>query len=119
MKARSLHRLIHRLRAVAGIALVVALQSQRQVNAEPAMVQANHGILPTAEISATAWRFFGPYGERYEALPHVGHNTFFRDDQGQWWSTYFGSDGQAPWQERSGVLPVESDTAGRVRPKIP
>jgi len=57
MKARSLHRLIHRLRAVAGIALVVALQSQRQVNAEPAMARASPGILQTAETAAETWRF--------------------------------------------------------------
>ena len=40
-------------------------------------------------------------------------------DQGQRWSTYFGSDGQAPWQERAGLLPIEFDAAGRVRPKHP
>jgi beta-xylosidase len=68
---------------------------------------------------STSTNLFGPYGERYEALPHAGHNTFFKDDQGQWWSTYFGSDGQAPWQERPGVLPIEFDAADRVRAKIP
>ena len=68
---------------------------------------------------ATATNLFGPYGGRYEALPHAGHNTFFRDDRGQWWSTYFGSDDTAPWQERPGVLPVEFDAQGRVLPKNP
>jgi xylan 1,4-beta-xylosidase len=68
---------------------------------------------------ATATNLFGPYGERYEAIPHTGHNTFFRDSRGQWWSTYFGSDNTAPWQERAGVLPIEFDARGQVRPKNP
>lgn len=63
---------------------------------------------------ATATNIYGPYGERYEAIPHAGHNMFFRDDQGQWWSTYFGSDQTAPWRERPGLLPVTLDPAGRV-----
>jgi len=68
---------------------------------------------------ATATNLFGPYGERYEAIPHAGHNTFFQDGRGQWWSTYFGSDDTAPWQERAGVLPIEFDEHGQVRPKNP
>ena len=68
---------------------------------------------------AMASDIYGPYGERYEALPHAGHNTFFKDEQGQWWSTYFGSDGSAPWQERPGLLPIAFDADGRVRTKGP
>ncbi len=68
---------------------------------------------------AAATNLYGPYGERYEALPHAGHNVFFKDDRGQWWSTYFGSDGKAPWQERPGIFPVEFDTDSRVRCKRP
>jgi beta-xylosidase len=64
---------------------------------------------------ATSTHLHGPYSERYEALPHAGHNSFFKDDQGQWWSTYFGSDDQAPWQEQPGVFPIQFDDAGRVR----
>lgn len=66
---------------------------------------------------ATATSIYGPYGERYEALPHCGHNMFYKDEKGKWWSTYFGSDGGAPWQERAGVLPIEFDEQGRVRPE--
>jgi xylan 1,4-beta-xylosidase len=65
---------------------------------------------------ATAEKIYGPYSERYEAIPHGGHNAFFRDEIGNWWSTYFGSDGRAPWQERPGVLPICFDESGRVRP---
>jgi len=60
---------------------------------------------------------FGPYGARYEAIPHGGHNVFFQDGKGQWWSTFFGSDGTAPWQERPGILPIRFDESGRLRPE--
>jgi beta-xylosidase len=66
---------------------------------------------------ATSTNLFGPYGERYEALPHAGHNMFFKDNQGRWWSSYFGSDGSAPWRERAGLFPIEFDAEGRVRPQ--
>lgn len=65
---------------------------------------------------ATATNIYGPYGERYEALPHVGHNVFFKDSGGQWWSTFFGSDRSAPWEERPGILPIRFDSQGRVHP---
>ena len=65
---------------------------------------------------ATSTNLHGPYSERYEALPHAGHNMFFQDAQGAWWSTYFGSDDRAPWRERPGILPVTLGPDGRVRP---
>jgi beta-xylosidase len=73
------------------------------------------GRYSCAMTSAT--NIFGPYGPRYEAIPHGGHNAFFKDERGQWWSTYFGSDNLAPWQERPAVLPIEFDADGHVRPK--
>jgi beta-xylosidase len=66
---------------------------------------------------STSTNLFGPYLERYEALPHAGHNVFVRDDNGGWWSTYFGSDDGAPWRERAGILPVRIDENGRVAPR--
>lgn len=66
---------------------------------------------------AMADALMGPYGPRYEALPHVGHNVVVRGRDGRWWSTYFGSDAGAPWQERPGLLPVAFDAAGRLRPR--
>ena len=65
---------------------------------------------------ATSTSLYGPYGQRYEAIPHGGHNMFFQDEQGQWWSTYFGSDDTAPWQERPGILPIRMDPTGRIQP---
>jgi beta-xylosidase len=63
---------------------------------------------------ATSTSIYGPYSERYEAIPHGGHNMFFKDGQGRWWSTYFGSDRGAPWRERPGILPIRFDEAGRI-----
>jgi len=68
---------------------------------------------------ASSTNLFGPYHERYEALPHAGHDAFFKDEKGQWWSTFFGSDGGAPWRERAGILPIAFDADGRVRMKHP
>jgi xylan 1,4-beta-xylosidase len=42
---------------------------------------------------------------------------FFRYEKGLWWSTYFGSDDTAPWQERPGLLPVTIDANGRIQPQ--
>lgn len=66
---------------------------------------------------ATSTNLFGPYSARYEALPHAGHNMFFQDAAGRWWSTYFGSDDRAPWRERAGILPIEFAPDGRLRAK--
>ncbi len=65
---------------------------------------------------ATSTQLYGPYSPRYEAIPHGGHNVFFTDAKGQWWSTYFGSDPGAPWQERPGILPVQFDADGKLQP---
>ncbi|MCP5522995.1 MAG: family 43 glycosylhydrolase [Verrucomicrobiales bacterium] len=45
---------------------------------------------------------FGPYRERYEAIPHGGHNVFFQDELGGWWSTIF----NGPISERPAIVPV-------------
>lgn len=65
---------------------------------------------------ASSNTIYGPYGERYLALPHAGHNMLFKDLQGQWWSTFFGSDPKAPWTERPGILPITFGADGRLRP---
>ncbi|MFO0891143.1 MAG: family 43 glycosylhydrolase [Isosphaeraceae bacterium] len=70
-------------------------------------------------LIAESATLLGPYGPRYEAIPHGGHNVFFRGPDGSWWSTFFGSDPGAPWQERPGILPVHFDPDGHVRAKGP
>ena len=58
---------------------------------------------------ATATNIYGPYGERYEAIRHGGHNTFFKDGRGRLWATFFGP----PWPERPAILPITVDPQGR------
>jgi len=59
----------------------------------------------------------GPYGNRYLAIPHGGHNMFFEDANHQWWSTFFGNDGDAPFKERPAILPIEFGADGEPRPQ--
>jgi len=61
---------------------------------------------------------YGPYTGRYRALPHAGHNNYFQDREGRWWSSYFGSgDDYAPWTVEPGVIPIEISEAGRLSAK--
>jgi len=53
---------------------------------------------------ASSQALYGPYGSRYLAVPHGGHNMFFEDAKGQWWGTFFGNDTDAPFKERPGLL---------------
>jgi hypothetical protein len=65
---------------------------------------------------ASSQDLYGPYGDRYLSVPHGGHNMFFRDAKGQWWSTFFGNDGDAPFRERPGLLRIEFGDDGEPRP---
>jgi beta-xylosidase len=65
---------------------------------------------------ASSDHIYGPYGDRYLAVPHGGHNIFFKDKSGQWWSTFFGNDKNSPFIERPGILKIEFDVDGRIRP---
>jgi lysophospholipase L1-like esterase len=67
-------------------------------------------------MSASADSIFGPYGNTYLAIPHGGHNMLFKDVQGNWWSTFFGNDPQAPFRERPAILPIHVDANGKIRP---
>jgi xylan 1,4-beta-xylosidase len=68
---------------------------------------------------ASSDKLYGPYGPRYVAIPHGGHNVLFTDKEGRWWSTFFGSDPKAPFRERPALLRIELDEHGRIRPKMP
>lgn len=70
-------------------------------------------------MMASSTNIFGPYGDRYLAVPHGGHNMLFKDKSGGWWATFFGNDSSAPWREKAGILPVELDTEGHVHPVGP
>jgi xylan 1,4-beta-xylosidase len=68
---------------------------------------------------ARADKLEGPYGDRYLAVPHGGHNMFSRDREGRWWSTLFGSDPYAPLVERPALLRIEFGPDGKIRPLLP
>ena len=63
---------------------------------------------------ATAPKLEGPWSNRYLAIPDAGHNMFFKDRAGRWWSTFFGNSDGAIFRERAGLLPVQFDANGRV-----
>jgi beta-xylosidase len=67
---------------------------------------------------ASSDNIYGPYGDRYLAIPHAGHNTFFKDVDGNWWSTFFGNDKNAPFKERPALLRVIFDERGHIKPMM-
>jgi xylan 1,4-beta-xylosidase len=77
----------------------------------------NHGDYDC--MLATADSLLGPYSPRYLAIPHGGHNMFFQDMAGAWWSTFFGSDPRAPFTERPGLLRVGTLDDGLIGPILP
>lgn len=69
-------------------------------------------------MAASSDKLMGPYGPRYLAIPHGGHNTLFGDHRGQWFSTFFGNDARAAFTERPGILPIRFDGEGRIFPLL-
>jgi beta-xylosidase len=67
-------------------------------------------------MAAVSDKIDGPYSDRYLAIPHGGHNMLFKDLDGRWRSTFFGSDDNAPFRERPAILRIETDGKGRIRP---
>ena len=65
---------------------------------------------------ATATSLNGPWSERYLAVPHAGHGNFFKDKQGQMWSTFFGNDRHSPFSAKPAIVPMKQDALGRWRP---
>ena len=65
---------------------------------------------------ASSDNIYGPYGPRSIAIPSGGHNTFFQDKKGDWWSTYFGNDDSAPFKEHAAVMRVKFLDDGRIAP---
>ncbi len=65
---------------------------------------------------ASSKKLMGPYGDRYLSIPHGGHNMFFKGKKGQWWSTFFGNDVDAPFREKAGFIPVQFGLDHEPRP---
>ena len=69
-------------------------------------------------MTAEADHIMGPYSARYVSVPYAGHNTFFKDAKGQWYSTMFGNDPDAPVSKKTAVVPVIFDKDGHIQPKV-
>jgi hypothetical protein len=65
---------------------------------------------------------YGPYKNVHIAVPHGGHNVFFKDKEGNWWSTLFGGDTPevaGPLKEQPSVVRVEFAPDGTIHPLDP
>ena len=59
---------------------------------------------------ATSKNIYGPYSARYPAIPHGGHNMYFKDKAGRWWSTLF----NGPVSEKPAILPITIAPNGQI-----
>ena len=65
---------------------------------------------------------YGPYGKVHIAVPHGGHNVFFKDKEGNWWSTLFGGDvpeAAGPLDQQPSIVRIEFAPDGTVHPFDP
>lgn len=62
-----------------------------------------------SSIVAVSDSLYGPYRNRHEAVTCGGHNNYFQDKDGQWWSTFFGNDPSAPFREKPAIVKVAID----------
>ncbi len=69
-------------------------------------------------MAADAPSIYGPYGDRYLAIPHAGHNMLFQDTAGNWWSTFFGSEATAPFRERPAILRISIGADHHIAPLL-
>lgn len=65
-------------------------------------------------VFAVSETLHGPYRMRHEAAPCAGGGNVFRDNEGRWWSTFFGNDEQSHFREKPGLLRIEFDPQGRI-----
>lgn len=63
---------------------------------------------------ASSRSIYGPYSARYEAVPYAGHQVFFQDEKGGWWTTLFGDGDNGPVRQRPAVLPIKFSKNGKI-----
>ena len=59
---------------------------------------------------------YGPYRQRHESIPCGGGTGFFKDKEGNWWSSYFGNDSQSHFREEVGFIRVDFTPEGLAFP---
>jgi sialate O-acetylesterase len=69
-------------------------------------------------MAAMSETLFGPYGDRYIAIPHAGQASLFQDRFGEWWATFSGNDNKATFRDRAGILPIILGEDGHIRPRM-
>jgi beta-xylosidase len=63
---------------------------------------------------ASSKSIYGPYSARYEAIPYAGHQVFFQDEAGGWWSAIFGDRDNAPVHQGPAIVPVKFTSARKL-----
>jgi beta-xylosidase len=62
-------------------------------------------------VVASADNIYGPYSQRYTVATGGGHNNFFKDKNGKWWSTMFGNPRgdlmKRPFVTRPAIFPIK------------
>ncbi len=79
-----------------------------------------------SSCAATATSVYGPYRDRYEAVPCGGGTGYLRqpahkdadgrDIPERWWCSIFGNDSQAPFREMPGLIMVDFTADGHIIP---
>lgn len=67
-----------------------------------------------SSMVAVSDRIYGPYKWRHEAVPCGGGTSYFKDNTGQWWCTFFGNDDQSPFREMPAMVKVDFTPEGRI-----
>ncbi len=57
----------------------------------------------------------GPYTMRHESVPCNGGTKFFKTKNGDWYTCFFGDDGNAPCREKPGIIKIDFDKDGKVK----
>ena len=63
-------------------------------------------------FSATSKHIYGPYENRYRAIPYAGHNNIFKDKSDQLWSTQFHPQPFMLKDIEPAIIPVEISDEG-------
>tara|TARA_R110001592_G_scaffold62863_5_gene192460 strand:- start:52 stop:1203 length:1152 start_codon:yes stop_codon:yes gene_type:complete len=62
-------------------------------------------------VIASADNIYGPYSKRYTVVTGGGHNNFFKDKDGKWWSPMFGNPRgdlmERPFLTRAAIVPIK------------
>ena len=66
--------------------------------------------------SATSNSIYGPYRNRYRAIPYAGHNDLFQDKAGRWWSTLFHPSDYLNLGFRPAIVPVTMSRDALISP---